>query len=287
MPKSFRSITTNYYRAKSRHGLPSRSIFYRLFGYRMLPLLTWYYRSLGYFPSSILEHRFNLSPDHFRFWRHVSSGTWEPWTLQTLQAHLNPDSVYCDIGAWIGPTVLYAARKCKRVFSFEPDPMAFRELSHNLALNRIANVQAFNLALTDRDGLMTMGSPNSKLGDSTTSSLHASADNRFQVLGLTWNTWMSLVRPEKPDMLKIDIEGGEFSLLPAMTDFLASTRPVLHLSTHADFLPAAQRREAMEKLLGAVRVYKNCEDELGRSVPLESLLVAETLDAPRAFLLTG
>ena len=38
------------------------------------------------------------------------------------------------------------------------------------------------------------------------------------------------------NFIKIDIEGGEYSLLPTLLSFLADNRPTLHLSLHPCFL---------------------------------------------------
>jgi hypothetical protein len=51
-----------------------------------------------------------------RFWQdYFASGTWEAFTLDTIDTYVTPDSTYVDIGAWVGPTVLWAARRGGRV----------------------------------------------------------------------------------------------------------------------------------------------------------------------------
>lgn len=54
--------------------------------------------------------------------------TWEITTFEVFDKYLDKDKYYIDIGAWIGPTVLYAAQKTKRVIAFEPDNIAFNAL---------------------------------------------------------------------------------------------------------------------------------------------------------------
>ena len=98
------------------------------------------YRMRGHYPGRLGGEAYRLDPYHSKFWRKASAGDWEPATFAVLDAHLRPDRDYIDIGAWIGPTVLYAARKARHVWCFEPDPTAFRALSWNLELNGIENV---------------------------------------------------------------------------------------------------------------------------------------------------
>jgi FkbM family methyltransferase len=152
---------------------------------------------------------------HVQFWRKVSRGRWKPDTYRVLAEFLNRNSVYYDIGAWIGPTVIFAATKCKRVVCFEPDPIAFQYLLWNINLDELHNVLPINAALAGRKALMRVARFDRRLGDSMTSLLKTcSTEGAADVLALTWEAWIGIYNGEPPDFLKIDIEGGEFALLP-------------------------------------------------------------------------
>jgi hypothetical protein len=69
------------------------------------------------------------------FWAKVDSGRWEPDTYALFDDLITPDSLFLDIGAWIGSTALYAAQKSAKAIAFEPDPIAFSSLSANALLN--------------------------------------------------------------------------------------------------------------------------------------------------------
>lgn len=71
----------------------------------------------------------------FPFWGRVSSGHWEPGTFAAIESQLTPETTVLDFGAWIGPVTLFAASQAKQVISFEPDPVAAKELRTNIALN--------------------------------------------------------------------------------------------------------------------------------------------------------
>lgn len=92
------------------------------------------------------------------FWTHVDSGQWESSTLNVITKNLKKGDVYIDIGAWIGPTVLAAASTGCTVHAYEPDPVAFAELSANVAANKTDNITLNNVALFDRHGEMSFGS---------------------------------------------------------------------------------------------------------------------------------
>jgi FkbM family methyltransferase len=242
------------------------------------------YRALGHYPTRLRGKRLRVDPNHWRFWRKAARGRWEPETLTILESELGPDMVFCDIGAWIGPITLLAARHCRRVYCFEPDTTAYAELLNNLRLNRVENATTFNIALCASEGLRTLASFGRMPGDSRTSLLAAPDDaSRVQALCLSWNHWLQLAKPERVDFLKVDIEGGEFELLPDMAAYLAAQRPRLLLSTHAPYLAASERVAAMDALLGALATYRNCFDERRRPLRLETLREPNATDRFRTF----
>jgi len=242
------------------------------------------YRALGHYPTRLRGKRLRVDPNHWRFWHKAARGQWEPETLTILESELEPGMVFCDIGAWIGPITLLAARRCQQVYCFEPDATAYAELLGNLRLNRIANATPFNIALGASEGLRTLASFGRMPGDSRTSLLATPDDaSRVQALCLSWNRWLQLVRPERIDFIKVDIEGGEFELLPSMTAYLAEQRPRLLLSTHAPYLAASERVTAMDALIGALATYRNCFDERRRPLRLETLREAIATERFRSF----
>ena len=235
------------------------------------------------FPLTINSLNFQCDTYHSTFWESVSKGRWEPQTFKILSEFLKPDSVYCDIGAWIGPTVIYAARKCKQVYCFEPDIAAYPFLLWNIHLNRFQNVIPFNIALADCDGIRKISSFG-KLGDSRTSLLNPKNDEGINVLCLQWKSWMKIAQPEKIDFIKIDIEGGEFDFLPSIKEYLVQYKPILYLSTHREFLPKNCRKEVMQRLIGVLNIYKKCYNEKLELVEPVILLNREALNG-RTYLL--
>lgn len=53
---------------------------------------------------------------------------WEDRTFIILDTFLDARRSFIDVGAWIGPTVLYGAAKAQHIYCFEPDPEAYRVL---------------------------------------------------------------------------------------------------------------------------------------------------------------
>lgn len=248
-----------------------------------------YYRIIGYFPGKIGGHTFKLDHHNWYFWRKVRKGKWEPETFEVLSQSLKPESVYCDVGTWIGPTVLYAAKHCRQVICFEPDPLAYKHLTTNLHANNIRNVDSYNVALAKGTGVYQMGSFGSSLGDSMTSLLKKDDDSSgsFKALVLDWDMALDLFSLQKVDVLKIDVEGGEFSLIPAMKDYLLEYKPVVWLSLHVPFLSEEETEEKLGTLIDTMSFYKNCFDQNLNKVDIKSLNTEENKKGFPAFLFTN
>lgn len=190
------------------------------------------------------------------------------------------------MGAWIGPTALHAAFKAKRVYALEPDKAAFRELRKNFSLNprlkRKAN--CLNAALApDRESGWLYAPAGFGRSSSTTLKQPVTCPRRkIKKIDIRW-------LEEKfglgdLNLIKIDIEGGEYQLLPAMKDFLRKNAPAVYLSLHpprlaSPFIKKGQKASFLAKALiylisriPAVRLwlslkhYRYFYDRLGRSV---------------------
>lgn len=64
------------------------------------------------------------------------------------------DMVIVDVGANIGITVNHFRKYAKKLYAIEPSPEHFTALAKNKEFNHWDNVELFNYALADRDGLM-------------------------------------------------------------------------------------------------------------------------------------
>lgn len=231
-----------------------------------------FYRALGYYPANIAGRDYKLDPYHINFWRKASKQEWEPNTYKILSQLLNSDSVYFDIGAWIGPTVLHAAKICKHVVCFEPDPTAYKYLRFNIDLNELQNVTSYSIALGDTLSVSKMSSFGHKLGDSMTSLLDKNPrGNTVDVLQMPWDTFMDAAKVEKIDLLKMDIEGGEFALLPTLKAYIDKNKPTMYLSTHSPYLDQADRKPKMQELVDILKAYKTCLNDEMEEIDINQL----------------
>lgn len=171
------------------------------------------------------DRTFVVAPGHEWFWPGFADGSWEPSTFKIFDKFLDPEKNFLDIGAWIGPTALYAAPKAKKVFAFEPDPIAFQSLVMNLALNRADNVIPYPVAVSNEWGGIPFGAKTG-YGDSMSSQIWAKGDKEVSAVSLS-----AALEDIRPNFMKVDIEGGEKFLFDRQP-FFAWRPDAIHLSLH-------------------------------------------------------
>ncbi len=168
------------------------------------------------------------------YWQQICDGVWEPSTVVAL-SRLQPGDLFVDVGAFVGATTLLAAARGARVIAFEPDPVARRELEANVVLNDFQDrVTIEPVALASRTKTRQLTAPY-VLGGGMSSiariSLRGMRDHRAAVVDAV-DVRTFLARFEGARLIKVDIEGGEYALLPAMRAWVRRHKPDLMLSLH-------------------------------------------------------
>lgn len=231
------------------------------------------------------NHSFQLNVENFVFWKKAEIGSWEPQTYQILDKFLTRDSIYYDIGAWIGPTVLYASKICKQAICFEPDPVAYRHLINNIHQNKIDNIKSYNFAVSSSTGLRNMASFGSSVGDSMSSLVNPNKEvNGFIVAAFGWDDISNCFNFDSVDFIKIDIEGGEFDLIPAMKTFIVTYRPIILLSLHVPYIPEAERLDSLKKIIEILSIYEKCLNSSLDVIDISELLSQTTQTGFPSFL---
>ena len=197
---------------------------------------------------------FLVSDSHAQnnFFTHADFSFWENETFYVLEYYKNhKKSLYLDIGAWIGPTVLYSANIYNKVIAIEPDPVAIKVLKDNISLNNHTNITLVEKGLSGNNGQSIFGG-NGVLGNSASSLIIANINYELQKgfaegLDHTFTTVIDTmtidtlikeqnINPEDISLIKMDIEGGEIIVVPHLKNFLQEFKPVLYISLHYFFL---------------------------------------------------
>lgn len=205
----------------------------------------------------IREQELFVDDDQPTFWDRVDAGAWEPGTLNVLEGSLGPGSVFIDVGAWVGALTLYAAALGARVVALEPDLKALDQLRRNLAANPgLANqVTVVPRALSADTEPVRLGARR-KPGDSMSSTLLADRGETWHADAITPEAISGGIGAVSRHVLKIDIEGGEYAVLPRIgpllegaASLLLALHPAILAESGVEDVPAVTRR-ALEPLRG-------------------------------------
>jgi FkbM family methyltransferase len=160
-------------------------------------------------------------------------GTYEPQLQQALADFAGPGMTIYDVGANIGYVSLMfaaAAGETGRVFAFEALPENVDRLNGHIRLNGLeGRVQAMHAAVVDRVREVRF-----RRGPSHATGAPAGEDEEEAVTvpGISLDHVVSQPGYPPPDLVKIDIEGGEVLALPGIAGVLAQSRPVVFLELH-------------------------------------------------------
>ncbi len=186
---------------------------------------------------------FDVADDKETFWDKAASDAWEPETLASVRALVDADTLFIDIGGWIGPITLLAASLGARVLTFEPDPRAFELLSANVAANPVLapRIRLYNAAVSPKAGRVRLGSPK-KPGDSMGSILAAdSGVALWDAAAILPADIAALAADAGRIVLKMDVEGAEYGLLPHLAPLLGPRTVAALIAFHPRLLAKAGR----------------------------------------------
>ena len=198
------------------------------------------------------------------FWKKFSKNKWEPLNIKIYNLLIKKNTNYYDIGSWIGPTVLIAASFYpKEIYAFEPDIKAYKELENNIFLNKNklnkVKIELYNKAAHLFNGKTILNIPHGNYGAST-SSLIKNANTNYEsvvIKSLNLLSFMNKKKLKSEDFIKIDIEGGEYKLLPFIGPILRKRKPNIYLAPHPSLIDGYFNKIFMtNKLLFSLRGYK-------------------------------
>lgn len=188
----------------------------------------------------------------WQFWEsQFATGKWEPELLELMDRLLDDGGLYLDIGAWIGPTVLWASRHADRMVAVEPDPVAYETLAANIALNGLfGRTRLVPQAIADHAGAMTLHRRD-MWGSSMSSLIGGDGSGQIEIEACRLT---DLELDEPPALIKIDIEGGEALVIPDSVGLLGVWGCPVLLSLHWPWLNDTQAKNLSDALSEASTV---------------------------------
>ena len=200
-----------------------------------LVLFIWKMRPRGKRTVHVMGKQFQVS--QLPFWSNFDGG-WEPDTLKIFQKYLHHGRSFIDVGAFVGPTILYATvAGATKIDAIEADPFAFHQLELNCDYNKesLPPTNLHYLCIANKDGekaLMAADTPSSS-GSSTVR--HETALFQWQVKTICLTTFFKKIGFEGKGLVKIDIEGAESLILDDIQKIGNLKQTAVVLSLHPSF----------------------------------------------------
>lgn len=153
-------------------------------------------------------------------------GRYEVQKHKALDTYLKPGGTFVDVGVNKGDFSLRAARivgDAGKVMAFEPAPDNCEWIRRSIGLNDYGNIRLHEMALSDADGSATLFISNTSGWHSLAEERKAAARGEIEVQTRKLDTVMAENGLAGPvDVMKIDVEGAEMSVLRGAEAVLSS-----------------------------------------------------------------
>jgi FkbM family methyltransferase len=177
-------------------------------------------------------------PEEAGFWR----GEHEPEVQATLTAFVRPGDVVYDVGAHLGSIALGAARlvgPTGKVVAFDGDPVNIDRLQENCARNHLeSSFRVVHAAVWSHSAAEPGISFRRARAGTSQGGVEAGgqrpvlADGEMiHVSAVTLDDFVGAGAPP-PNLIKIDVEGGECEVLAGAANLFRTQRPLLIVEVH-------------------------------------------------------
>ena len=190
--------------------------------------------------KKIIKHKelkFNFHiPNRLNYFRVNTFSSKEPETLNWIDTFAK-QNVFWDIGANIGLYSCYAAKRAdSKVYAFEPSVFNLELLAKNIYINLLTDkiiiipfplsdnldIKTFYMSSTEKGGALSTFGKKIIYDDITMSNIF-----KYKTFGMSMDDCIKLLNFEKPNYIKIDVDGIEHLILKGSTDTLRSVKSIL------------------------------------------------------------
>ena len=185
-------------------------------------------------------------------------------TLPFILPHIRPGDTVIDAGAFIGDHTIAYAKAAGIVLAFEPNPVAFECLQHNL--RNQSNVTMFRNGLGDRTETVKLSGNNGNWAGSYVGD--------HMVVGTAEVNRLDDYKFKKVDLIKWDIEGYEVKALHGAENTINRCRPKMVIEVNQVALERQHntRKELFEWLKGHGYKFQIIQETCKLNDPLYDIL---------------
>ncbi len=232
------------------------------------------YNSLGNSLAEVTIGELTVTvPDH-SFWKKFADG-WEPDTERVYGSVVTSGSTVLDIGAWIGPTLLFAlACGAEKIIALEPNPESYSAIEKLLNLNpEIAKkVTLLNQAISNNPGTLKLG----LVEDESDTSTFGIQGNQIEIQATTVADLIEEYNLVEIDLIKIDIEGAEVLLRETLEKLSFRSGQRIHLSIHVPFFPKTLDNHRFAESFKNFAIFDDRGEQLSHQTLTDRLTTEQT-----------
>jgi len=140
-----------------------------------------------------------------------------------------------DIAIDVGVFTLKASRRANNglIIAVEPNPQNYKLLLENIKRNKLRNVIALNIALSNYDGVTRLYTNDSMIQSSAEHSIVKQVSKKYlEVTVKKLDTILDELQLDKVNMIKIDAEGAELEILQGALNTLRRSNVHLAIATY-------------------------------------------------------
>ncbi len=163
----------------------------------------------------------------------ITNKIWDKDILDLMQHFISSKSkgLVLDIGANIGALSIPLALNNQQItfLCFDPHPVIFKRLSGNIALNNLANVQPYRLALSSRTQQVEFyaQTENKNMGLSSLTPIEGLSTEKILVDSFSGDEFLNTNHPGEIVLIKIDVQGNEKDVLIGLEQSIHKYKPVI------------------------------------------------------------
>lgn len=153
--------------------------------------------------------------------------------------NLYEQPIFIDIGANYGYYSIKYSADCSKIFAFEPVQNTFKVLSENIEINKIKNITTFMNGLSNvkeqRKINLYNASGNNSIYERDIPEGHPLKKTGVETIQLlVLDDLINNNQVEKPNIIKIDVEGAELNVLLGAKQVISKYRPTVLLEYSED-----------------------------------------------------
>ena len=142
-----------------------------------------------------------------------------------------------NVGSHIGTVALPISKYIEKVTVFEPFPPTFEHFMEHVKLNKIQNIESYNLALGDRETKVYFLDPSHERLKNNSGGMHAVTDYDIKKNRLSSSfhskKYQNVMKKfdnltiEKFDIMLIDAEGREYEIIKGGAKKISENKPII------------------------------------------------------------